>query len=129
MIPRLRSVRVLAQGVEDIFGKISPPPGVSSTIASDPVAALGKLLGTAINLFVVGAGLFLLVWMLWGAFDWIVSGGEKERIAKAQNKITNALIGMLLIFVVLTVFGVFAGNILGIIKNENGQWILQIPHL
>lgn len=120
----------LAQGVDSIFGKISPPPGISSSMASDPVGGLAKLIGTGINLFIVGAGFILLFFMLWGAFDWIVSGGDKERVAKAQAKITNALIGMVLIFVVLTVFGVLTGNILGIIENVPGQgWSIKIPRL
>ncbi|MBI3366200.1 hypothetical protein HY041_01055 [Candidatus Roizmanbacteria bacterium] len=87
---------ILAQGVDSIFGKISPPPGVSSSMASDPVGGLAKLIGTTINLFVISAGLVLLFFMLWGAFDWIMSGGDKERVAKAQSKITNALIGMII---------------------------------
>ncbi len=120
----------LAQGVDSIFGKISPPPGVSSSMASDPVGGLAKLIGTTVNLFVVSAGLILLIYMLWGAFDWIVSEGDKERVAKAQAKITNALIGMVLVFVVLVVFGVLTGQILGIIENEPGVgWKIKIPHL
>ncbi len=120
----------LAQGVDNVFGKINPPPGVSSSMASDPVGGLAKLIGTGINLFIVGAGLILLVYMLWGAFDWIVSSGDKERLAKAQSKITNALIGMVLVFVVLVIFGVLTGNILGIINNVPGEgWSIKIPHL
>lgn len=119
----------LVQKVDDIFGKISPPPGISSSMALDPVAGLGKFLGTVVNLVIVASGLFMLIYLLWGAFDWIASGGEKERVEKARNKITNALIGMLLIFVVLTIFGVFTGEILGIIKISNRVWQIQIPHL
>lgn len=119
----------LAQNVDDIFGKISPPPGISSSMASDPVAGLGKFIGTVVNLVIVASGLFMLIYLLWGAFDWIASGGEKEKVEKAQQKITNALIGIVLVFVVLTIFGVFTGEILGIIKISNGVWQLQIPHL
>lgn len=129
MILRLRSGLKLAQGVDDIFGKISPPPGVSSSMASDPVTGLGKFIGTIVNLSIVTLGFFMLIYLLWGAFDWIVSGGDKEKVTKAQSKITNALIGMFLVFVVLTVFGVFTGEILGIIKIDNGVWQIQIPHL
>ncbi len=121
---------MLAQSVDSIFGKITPPPGVSSSMASDPVGGLAKLLGITINLFIIGCGMFLLFFMLWGAFDWIVSGGDKERVAKAQSKITNALIGMVLVFVVLVVFGVLTGQILGIIVNEPGVgWQIKIPRL
>lgn len=114
---------------DDFWGKINPPPGMSGTLTSDPVSGIAKLLGTFVSLFITASGLILLIYMLWGAFDWIVSGGDKERVAKAQSKITNALIGMLVIFVVLVVFGLFAGNILGIIKVTDGGWQISIPHL
>jgi len=114
----------------DIWGTIKPPPGVSSSMASDPVAGLGKLIGTLVNLFIIGSSFFVLLYMLWGAFDWITSGGEKERVEKARNKITYAVIGMVLIFVLLVVFGLITGQILGIIINEPGVgWQIKIPHL
>ena len=75
------------------------------------------------------AGLFLILYLLWGAFDWINSGGEKEKIAKAQQKITNAVIGMLLIFVVLAVFNLLAGDLLGIIEPNEGGFNLKLPTL
>jgi hypothetical protein len=114
----------------DIWGKVQPPPGVSNTMASDPVAGAGKLLGTLVNLFIIGSSMFVLLYMLWGAFDWITSGGDKEKVQHARNKISYAAIGMILIFVVLVVFGVLTGQILGIIENVPGEgWSIKIPHL
>lgn len=119
-------MKLFAQKVEDVFGKISPPPGMSIG-AGDPIAGLGKLLGLGVRLFLVIAGLAVLIYMLWGAFDWIVSSGEKERLQKAQNKITNAVIGLIVIFVVIVVFGLLTGDILGIIINTPAGWQLKIP--
>lgn len=40
-------------------------------------------------------GLILVVIMLvWGAFDWILSGGDKDAVGKARGRIVNALIGL-----------------------------------
>lgn len=119
----------LAQAVDDIFGKISPPPGISSSMASDPVGGLGQFIGTVVNLVIVGFGLFMLMYLLWGAFDWLTSGGDKDRLSNARKKIVNALVGMILLFVVLAVFGVFTGKILGIIEITDGVWQIKIPHL
>lgn len=119
-------MKVLTQSVEDVFGKISPPPGMNIG-AGDPVQALANFIGFGVRIFIIVAAVALLIYMLWGAFDWINSGGEKEKVAKAQQKMTNAVIGMILVFVALTVFGLLTGNILGIIVNENGVWKLQIP--
>jgi hypothetical protein len=112
-------IKVLAQA-DDVFGKISPPAGIG-ILVGDPTVALAKLFEIGIRLFIIIAGIFLIIYLLWGAYDWIVSGGEKEKIAKAQAKITNAVIGMFLIFVMLAVWGLITGNILGIIKiGPNG---------
>ncbi|KKP65570.1 MAG: hypothetical protein UR68_C0028G0057 [Candidatus Roizmanbacteria bacterium GW2011_GWA2_35_19] len=114
-----------------VWGEVSPPPGMDIGGGGDPVESLGVFIGWGINIFITIAGLFMLVYLLWGAFDWISSGGEKEKLGKAQNKITNALIGMILIFGVLVVFNVFAGKMLGIVKIDEatGQFQLQIPTL
>lgn len=45
------------------------------------------------------AGIILVFWFLWAAFDMIISNGDKEKVAAARNKITHTLIGFLLLFV------------------------------
>jgi len=117
--------------IQELFGGISPPDAMNVG-GSDPVQGLGRFIGFGIQMFVLVAGMFLLVYLLWGAFDWISSSGEKEKITKAQNKITNALIGILLVFVVLTVFNLLAGNILGIIvvdPNSPNGFQIKLPTL
>ncbi len=123
-------MRLLAdQAIDDLFGGISPPPAMNVG-GSDPVQGLGKFIGFAIQMFILLAGMFLLLYLLWGAFDWIASGGEKEKISKAQSKITNAVIGIVLVFVVLTVFNLVAGNILGIVElNSSGGFNIKLPTL
>lgn len=36
----------------------------------------------------------VLIYLVWGAFDWITSGGDKDAVGKARSKIVNALIGI-----------------------------------
>src|SRR3989338_5981202 len=104
-----------------IFGTIAAPTGAPKD--------LGVFIGGAIKIFIIVAGIFLLIYMLWGAFDWITSGGEKEKISKAQAKITNAVIGMFLVIVALTLFTLIAGNILKIIKVTPKGWEISLPTL
>lgn len=115
--------------VDDIFDfkKIKPPSGAQG-FSGDPVGGFGSLIATGIRITLLTAGIFLLVYMLWGGIDWITSGGEKEKIAKARDKITEALIGMIIIVAALTIFQVVAGNILGIIKVDQG-WTFELPTL
>lgn len=110
-----------------IFGKITPPPGMD--IDSDPNVGFGKFIAFGIRTFIIIAGLFMLLYLLWGALDWITSGGEKEKITKAQNKITNAVIGMVLIFAIFAIFNLVAGNLLGIITPGTNGWEFMFPSL
>lgn len=110
----------LAQG--NIFGTIAPPKGAPTD--------LGTFIAGGIRIFIIVAGFALLIYMLWGAFDWISSGGDKERITKAQHKITNAVIGMFMVIISLTLFNLIAGNILNIIKvSPGGGWEFNLPKL
>jgi len=118
---------ILAQDSNPI-GQISPPAGIG-ILGDDVNTALTALFKTGINLFIIIAGLYLIVYLLWGTFDWIKSGGDKEKISKAQAKITNAVIGMILVFVMLSVWGLITGDILGIIKNTPSGWEFKIPTL
>lgn len=45
------------------------------------------------------AGVFLLLYLIWGGFDFLTSMGDPKKAAAGQAKITNAIIGFLLIFV------------------------------
>ncbi len=116
------------QAIKDLFGGITPPDAMN--LGGDkPVQGLGNFIAFGIKAFILIAGFSMLIYLLWGAFDWISSSGEKEKITKAQNKITNALIGMVLIFVVLVLFNLVAGNILGIINPNEGGFEIKLPTL
>ena len=111
---------------KDIFGTVKPPPG--SDFAAGP-NALGNLFGNAILIFIIVAGLVALIYLLWGALDWIVSGGDKEKLLKARKKIQNAIIGLLIIFAGLVIFNVLVGTVLGgkIIQNNGNGFQFTLP--
>ncbi len=66
-----------------------------------------EVLTFIIRLFFIVAGLVALIYLLLGAMSWITSSGNKENVDKAREKIQAALIGLILIFVVLSIVGVF----------------------
>ncbi|QQG44498.1 MAG: hypothetical protein HYW86_01105 [Candidatus Roizmanbacteria bacterium] len=96
---------------------------------ANAMSLLGSTIGKFINLALIGGGIFMLIYLLWGALDWIVSEGDKEKVEKARNKIQNAVIGMLLVVISLTIFGVVSGDILGIVTKTDNGWIINLPSL
>ena len=100
--------------IECKFGTIAPPPAISTFIGSDPTGAGGisKFLSNLIALIYTIATIVLIFMLLWGAFDWITSGGDKEKIQEARGRITNAIIGIVLFslaFAAIAVLGEFTG--------------------
>ena len=64
---------------------------------------LADILTFAIRVIFVVGGLAALVMLLLGAFSWITSGGDKDKVEGAQRKIQNAVLGVIMIAVVLAV--------------------------
>lgn len=67
------------------------------------IPTFGDVLTFVIRAFFVFAGLAALLYLLLGAFAWVTSGGAKENVEKARDKIQAAIIGVLLIVIVLSI--------------------------
>lgn len=73
---------------------------------------IGTFITAAIQLAFVIAIIVALAMLIWGAVQWIFSGGEKEAVDKARTRITNALIGLAILavaFAIITLAGQFLG--------------------
>lgn len=68
-----------------------------------PILSLGGLLTFAIRAFFMISGLAALFYLLMGAFAWVTAGGDKANVEKAQAKIRDAVVGLLIIVVVLAI--------------------------
>ncbi len=68
------------------------------------IPTLGEILTFLIRFFFVIAGLAALLYLLLGALSWVTSGGNKENVEKAREKIQAAIVGILLIVIVLAIF-------------------------
>lgn len=108
---------ILAQKVDELFGKVTPPPGLYN---GSPTAGLSKLLTVGIQLFLIATSFIFLIYILWGGLDWIMSQGEREKIEGARDKMTNAGLGLMIVVAALTVFTYVVGNLFGIIRFNKG---------
>lgn len=81
-----------------------------------PAPATGGIIGTLLRnvifLFFTVGGIATLIYFIWGAFDWITSGGEKEKVANARKKMTNAIIGLVLLSLSYFIVGL-VGEVVG----------------
>lgn len=88
--------------------------GIPVRFSSVPYAEgqVEAVLVNIIALFFTVGGLGVLIYFVWGATDWILSGGDKEKVAGARKKMTNAIIGLVLLslsYVIINLVGSIVG--------------------
>lgn len=99
---------------------------VPAGMAIDPKGstAVEKLVETifvnVIGIFFTVGGLGVVIYFVWGAVDWILSGGDKEKVASARKKMTHAIIGLVLLslsYIIINIIGQVVGfNPLGYLQ-------------
>lgn len=82
------------------------------------INTLGDLINRLLSFFIPLAGIILLLVLIWGGYDFLMSGGEANKIKSAQAKITTGLIGFfilvfayLLVKIISYIFGINTGII------------------
>jgi hypothetical protein len=118
---------LLAATAKDVFGEIKP----TGPLANDPtpIVGLSRLIVFGIQALILVSGIALLIYLLWGAFDYLTSQGDPDKIKAAQTKITNAVIGIILVIAAFTLFVVVAVYMLGIVEFTGGTIIFKVPTL
>jgi hypothetical protein len=58
---------------------------------------LPQMVGLIINVVLSFLGIVLLVYLIWGGFKWMTSGGSEEGVKEAKTMIRNAIIGLIII--------------------------------
>ncbi|MFC1727726.1 hypothetical protein ACFL0Y_04345 [Patescibacteria group bacterium] len=86
-------------------------PALSSTLQGySGIQFVNRILPRVITFFFLMATVACVFFFLWGGIRWITSTDDRENLAKAQKTITNALIGLAIVFslfAVLKMIGYF----------------------
>ncbi|MBI2019651.1 hypothetical protein HYS95_03225 [Candidatus Daviesbacteria bacterium] len=100
--------------VGKIFGLVKPPAPLAGLIKDNPSGAwiISMFFSNFVALLFSIAMIALVFMIIWSAFEWLTSGGDKEKLANAQKRIINAFIGIILFataFAIIRVLGTFTG--------------------
>ena len=86
---------------------------VGNVDVQNSTSTLQMFLQNLINISFGIAGIYFFYMLLRGGYDYITSGGDKESVQKAQKRLTNAFIGIIitfsvfaLLFIIEAVFGI-----------------------
>ena len=59
---------------------------------------IGAVFGTLLPNIFIGAGLLTLLYLILGGFKYLTSGGDEKAVTGAKAMLTNAIIGLIIIF-------------------------------
>lgn len=119
---------------------INQPEGYGIQVGGETAdSLLQTIITNAITVVFAIAAVLVILFLIWGAIDWIMSGGDKEKVANARKKITSALIGLAIlafVFVIASVVGGIVGfnplrelnipTLGGEVQNE-GREDIEVP--
>lgn len=128
MIDKVNKILIAQRDPSEIFGEVELNAGPTKLYSGDVTQSLATLFVFGITLIFSVAGIAVLIYLLWGAFEYTTSGGDKESMAQARGKMVNAVVGIVLIVVVFALWVFFMATT-GIIEQTDGGFNIKLPYL
>lgn len=111
----------------------TPTPSSSSDLSTDMMNPnrngnikvpnnASTMLKNIISLVFVIAAMITFAYLVYGAISWITSGGDKSKVEAARNRITSAVIGLLILAATWAIF-------LLVMQIAFGSDTISIPEL
>lgn len=92
-------------------------------------AVFAKFISGLVGVLLVLASIWTLFMLLQGGLEWIGSGGDKTGVEHARDRITNALLGLFIVFAAWTIY-IIVLQFLGISPvGSGGGFNLKLPSL
>lgn len=114
---------------EEIGGEITglgPLSGFGSNPTVDEVVDLfSRVISIIIGFLTVIAGLWFIFQFIIGALGWLSAGGDKAKVEESQKKITNSIIGLVVVIASIFIIDLI-GTLIGIDILSPGDFILNM---
>ena len=88
---------------------------------------IGKLIGAVVGTLMIVSALITFVYLILGGIQWITSGGDKTAMEAARNKITHAIVGLVIVGSAWAIMALVQ-NFLGISVIGSGGINLPKPY-
>ena len=98
---------------EGIAKDLKPTLGLKDIFLPGPATNVTEIISAILPYLFVIAGLLLLFYLIYGGFHMMIAANDEKGLAEAKGKITNALVGFMLLFVSYWLVQIL-GYILGI---------------
>ncbi len=88
----------------DIAGEANTQGIQGAQYHSNSDGGFGIFFGNIISAAMTIAAILVLAFLVLGAIEWITSAGDKSKMESARNKISNAIIGLIILSATTAVF-------------------------
>lgn len=78
-----------------------------------PIQDIGLFVSNIVGVALAIASIATFVLLVWGGLEWIMAGGDKNKLESARTRITNALVGLAIVAIAWAVF-IFVDYFLGL---------------
>jgi hypothetical protein len=99
--------KLLAQIVNPVI-----PQGIGSGPKEQGAIATGGFIGSIIGVLFIFAFFSAIIYLITGGYYWITSGGDKTNLESARNRITHAILGLIVVasvWAIMNLVGPFLG--------------------
>lgn len=109
------------------LGKITPPASIKDIGVG--AAGLGTFFSNIIEIIYVVGGIIFIFMLVFSAVQWLISGGDKEKVAQAKARLTYAIMGIVLLAVSFILIGTI-GKITGftLFQGQNNPPVTPTPY-
>ncbi|MCL4366742.1 hypothetical protein M1563_01085 [Patescibacteria group bacterium] len=113
--------KLIAANFDSVIGGVTPPPALQNLTSQGGAGGISSFLSNLIQLIYVAAILIFVFMVIFSAVQWVMSGGDKDKVAAARSRLTTAVIGIILLAIAFVIINAL-GNITGFVFF-NGQTI------
>ncbi|MFZ5845724.1 MAG: hypothetical protein ACOY0S_04700 [Patescibacteria group bacterium] len=105
----------MTKALAQLTNPVLPPSLGGGTSPSTELGgqAIGKLISNIVGLIFIFSFLLAFLYLLTGSVAWITSGGDKAGMETARNKVTHAIVGLIIVGAAWAIM-VLVQNFLGV---------------
>ena len=81
--------------------KFTPP----SYVPSGGINYLETLLQRTVTIFLFAGICLVMIYLVWGSIQWIMAGGDKQKLTAARAKVSGAIIGFIVLLLSYAIVG------------------------
>lgn len=104
------------------LGTLAPIPGAYEPKGEGGSETFTQIFSNAFGILTLVAGVMFFIYFLIAGITWITSSGKPDKVQQAQDKMTNAAIGLIAVVATYTITYI-VGKIVGLEILNPGQYI------